>query len=418
MSRDVEQLVRQAAAAPTRELDTGEVVARARRQTMWLRAGAGVAGVALVAIAGLLALPVSGTGPGIEVADEPDASGAVEQPVTADDLSGRTFVSVEVVEDDSPRELVDDTVLTVAFDPSTPYRHVEGETRNEGVDHDSWLRWDAGCNHHESAVVLEGGTLELVGRGSKTYMGCPGDKGEQDQWLHDFFSKNPTWQLDGRQLTLASEDTVIVLEDTKPADTAPEAGSHQDDWPVELVYTRGDGGQPLRFRGNSWADWSLERVDPSSGEARLVDRQYPGQDFEPEAGMFLDEPDEPSDARGVAPELNAGWREAVGLGQPVVVALDNIPGGPELVAQLDLPPDDVEAYVTPNIDGCLDELEVCAASSDAARGIAHRETGFPLFAEELYSGNLEAWLTARSFTHGDPSVAPVPLEDIPSDGDS
>jgi hypothetical protein len=417
MSRDVERLVRQAATGPTRELDTGEVVARAWRQTMWLRAGVGVAGVAVVAVAALLALPVGGTAPGVEVTDEPVASEDGGQTGTAEDLEGRTFVSSEIVESGSPRELVEDTTLTVTFDPSS-FRQLEGENPDEGVDHDSWLRWDAGCNHHESAVLLEGDTLEFVGRNMVTSMRCPDDKEEQNRWLRDFFDSDPTWKLDGRQLTLASDDTLIMLEEAGSAEAAEEAGSHQDAWPVELIYTRGDGEQPLRFRGNSWADWSLEAIDPATDETRLVDRQYPGTDFEPEAGAFLDEPHEPTDERGTGPELLAGWREAVGLGERTVVPVGEIPGGPELVSALGLHPRDVEAYVTPDIEGCLDDLEVCAGGSDAARGIAHRETGFPLFAEELYDGNLEAWLTAQSFTHGDPWVAPIPLEDIPSEGNS
>lgn len=213
MSREVEQLVRRAAATPTRELDTSEVVARARRQAWWLRAGTGIAGVVVVAIVGLLALPVGGTGPGIEVADEPGAS-EVEQLTTVEDLEGRTFVSTEVVEDGSPRELVDDTVLTVIFDPSSPFQRLESEHPDEGVEHDTWLRWDAGCNHHESAVVLDGNTLELVGRNMVTSSLCPDDKEEQNGWLRDFFGADPTWTLEGRQLTLASEDIVIVLEDS------------------------------------------------------------------------------------------------------------------------------------------------------------------------------------------------------------
>lgn len=230
MSREVEQWVRQAAAAPTRDLDTGEVVSRARRQTMWRRAAAGVAGVAVVAIAGLLALPVGGPGPGIEVADEPDASEVTEEPAAADDLSGRTFVSIGILENGSPRELVADTVLTVTFDSASRYRRVEGEDPDEGVDADSWLRWNAGCNRHESAVVLDGDRLELVGSGMMTWRLCTDGKGEQDQWLRDFFDTDPTWTLEGRQLTLAGENIVIVLKDRASESTreSERAGAHPE----------------------------------------------------------------------------------------------------------------------------------------------------------------------------------------------
>lgn len=215
MSRDVEQLVRQAAATPTRDVDAGGVVARARRQTLWLRAGAGVAGVAVVAVVGLLAMPMGGSGPGIEVADEPDSDVGVEDPSTADDLQDRTFVSDEVFADGAPRELVDDTVLTVSFEPSSPLQDLEGEHSDEGLEYDSWLRWDAGCNHHESAVVLDSRSFELVGRSLVTLSQCPDEKGVQDQWLRDFFDAEPAWTLEGRQLTLAGGDVVIVLEDSR-----------------------------------------------------------------------------------------------------------------------------------------------------------------------------------------------------------
>ena len=273
MSREVEQLLRRAATGPTRELDTGKVLARARRQTRWMRAGTGVAGVVVVvaAVVGLVALPMDGTGPGVEVADEPDAS-EIDQPATAGDLEGRTFVSNEIAEDGSPRQLVDDTVLTVTFDAVSPYRQVEGEAPGEGVDGVGWLRWDAGCNRHESAVVTDGGTLELVDRGSVTYRGCPGDEKEQDQWLRDFFDASPAWQLDSRQLTLAADDIMIVLEETEPAVPTPEAGDPLPDTAPDDGPPDDDTDDPTSDEGAPEADTSDpdEATPPEPGTRMTV----------------------------------------------------------------------------------------------------------------------------------------------------
>ena len=81
----------------------------------------------VVAAALLLVLPLVGAGgPGIEVADQPDTDEDSGQ-ASAEDLAGRTFVSVEIIEDGSRRELVEGTELTVAFERPFSPAPLEGE---------------------------------------------------------------------------------------------------------------------------------------------------------------------------------------------------------------------------------------------------------------------------------------------------
>jgi hypothetical protein len=199
----------------------------------------------------------------------------------------------------------------------------------------------------------------------------------------------------------------------RTAGRAPDAGSDASHWPVELVYAQppaggsADEGRQLRFRGTSWAAWTIEQNWTDDGMLP------PGRWSEP-GGPGLDTADtwveDRTRWRGVSAELHAEWRSAVGLGQRVVVDLDTIPGGPDLVASLGLTPDEVEAYASPNIASCDDQLARCAPHEpDAARGIAHLATGFPLFAEERYGGGPgHVWLRAESFVYGDVATDAVP----------
>ena len=54
-----------------------------------------------------------------------------------------------------------------------------------------------------------------------------------------------------------------------------------------------------------------------------------------------------------------------------------------------------------------------------SRVVAHIPTGFPLFVDSWYPGFDESGITsvrliAESFTFADSSIAPVPVEDIPT----
>ena len=198
---------------------------------------------------------------------------------------------------------------------------------------------------------------------------------------------------------------------------APDAGAVDEHWPIELVFVQ--NAREFRFRGTSWADWSVE-LKVGEDTWRLVDRQHPGEEYEPEGGgAFLDDGASAAESedfgRAPGPHLNAAWRSATGLGERSVVELDAIPGGVELVQQMGLDADDVEAYATPNVAGCDGLLGDCLpAGETGARGIAHLPTGFPLFAEERDAGGGSGvYLEARSIRWADASIAPFPADQIP-----
>lgn len=194
---------------------------------------------------------------------------------------------------------------------------------------------------------------------------------------------------------------------------APDAGAVAAHWPIELVFEQSSA--QLRFRGESWADWSMERRD--GDDWLLIDREHPGdEEFEPEGRAFIDKEDaEEGFVRVPGPHVHRGWRGLTGLYDRVVVELEEIPGGPELVETLGLGPDEVEAYASPTVAGCREPLDDCVPEGGSgARGIAHLPTGFPLFAEEAYAGGpAGVWLEARSIRWGDAAIQPVPAEDIP-----
>lgn len=199
------------------------------------------------------------------------------------------------------------------------------------------------------------------------------------------------------------------------AELAPDAGAMSHHWPIELVYER--ASRTERFRGSSWRDWSLERRD-RTGEFRLVDREHPSGQLDIEAGA-LDErdPDMEGWIRAPGPHLIQSWRRTTGLIERAVVPVEQIPGATRLIDDLGLSLDEVEAYVTPNILGCLDSLSDCVpVGEEAARGIAHVPTGFPLYAEEARFGeNRNVWIEATSIEWGDPSIEPVPVDPETSD---
>ncbi|MTV26759.1 hypothetical protein FTX61_15245 [Nitriliruptoraceae bacterium ZYF776] len=200
-----------------------------------------------------------------------------------------------------------------------------------------------------------------------------------------------------------------ILSNPQGTEQAPNAGRTADAWPVELVYRTRDlrGETTYRFRGVSWSNWSLETLDGRGG-SRVTDMQVPGgYGFDDLTGSLLPSEDEPLEmSRGVAPHLTEVWRGVMGLHERVLIDLDRIPGGRDLVAQLGLDERDVEAYATPDVAGCDGPLPDCMApEGTAAWAVAHVATGFPLFVEEQVTGS---WIRAVSFTHG--PDAPPPLD--------
>ena len=134
------------------------------------------------------------------------------------DLVERTFVSVGVSEDDEDRPLVDGTEIELSFP--------DGDT----------IAWTAGCNQFSAEVQVSDDSFD-VGSAQGTLIGCEPEYQEQDDWLNEIQVAGPAAELDGDELTLSSEGSVIDLVDES---TRGEAG---DDDAAEDEAADGGGGQ-------------------------------------------------------------------------------------------------------------------------------------------------------------------------------
>lgn len=146
--------------------------------------------LALLAIATLVAACGSDSGDG-------DAGGSGD---ALGPLTGLTFLSTSVTQDDKPYNLVDDTRISLTFT-------------------DNGVSANAGCNHLGADARYTDGTLVVLGDGmSMTEMGCDPPRMDQDTWLADILTSKPSVVIDGDRLTVTSGGTVIELVDKEVAD--------------------------------------------------------------------------------------------------------------------------------------------------------------------------------------------------------
>ena len=144
--------------------------------------------IALLALAGLTVAAC-----GSDDSDTTSSSGDGGAAPTAEDLSGKRFVSTDVTGDD----LVEDSEITVSFldDAVSVY---------------------AGCNTMNGGFEIADGAL-VAGQFASTMMACDEPLMEQDGWLSEFLSASPTIALDGSTLTLTGDDTTITLDEIESA---------------------------------------------------------------------------------------------------------------------------------------------------------------------------------------------------------
>ena len=109
------------------------------------------------------------------------------------DLTGRTFISVQVEGDQIPGG----GPLTVGFDGNR-------------------ISTYAGCNHGSGTADLSGGRIST--QLAMTMMACPPPVGDSDAWVSKFFDAKPTWSLSGDDLRLHTDTTTVTLRDKKVAD--------------------------------------------------------------------------------------------------------------------------------------------------------------------------------------------------------
>lgn len=119
-------------------------------------------------------------------------------PTPPDGLAGRTFLSVAITDAGVARPLVSGTRIRLDV---------------RATDFSA----SAGCNTMGGQYQIVGGDL-VVDQLATTDMGCPAPLGTQDSWLAQLLASQPTFTLDGDDLTLSSGSTVVHFQDRRVAD--------------------------------------------------------------------------------------------------------------------------------------------------------------------------------------------------------
>lgn len=122
-------------------------------------------------------------------------------------LWDRRFRSTRVTEDGADRELEGDSRIALTF------------SRDRARDGDKLdnVGWHAGCNYYGGSVRVGPQQLVIDGQIS-TSAGCNDEYQAQDDWLTAFLESNPSWVLDGDELTLKSDGTIIELREVPAKD--------------------------------------------------------------------------------------------------------------------------------------------------------------------------------------------------------
>lgn len=122
--------------------------------------------------------------------DDGAASGSTP---TADELSGRGFVSSEV----------------------TGYDLVEGSDVTMNFLDDS-VSVNAGCNTLNGGFEITDGAF-VASQFAMTMMACDDPLMAQDTWLSEFLASSPSISLDGSTLSLSGDEVTITLDEIEPA---------------------------------------------------------------------------------------------------------------------------------------------------------------------------------------------------------
>ncbi|WUJ67752.1 META domain-containing protein [Kribbella soli] len=168
---------------------------------------------------------------------------------------GHTYLSSEV----TGRQLVPGTRIRLEFFRS-PNKN-EGDPRVYDV-----LRVHAGCNRMGAAVaageLLADGRLWIPGLGG-TQVGCEPPLRDQEEWLKTFLTSNPSWQVDGDELTLTSGGTTITLLDKRIAE--PDLPLDGTRWNVGATITNADARHHRYHTDPAWIRIDGEYLTGSTG---------------------------------------------------------------------------------------------------------------------------------------------------------
>lgn len=121
---------------------------------------------------------------------------------------------------------------------------------------DGEISFQATCNMTSGLIDWDDGVLRTSSLGG-TEMGCPGPGSEQDEWLVDFFTSSPAFQVGGSGVRLANDDNEIWLVPADEVDEDPDidAALEGTDWRlVGIEQTDGVSigmmGVPRRLNGS------------------------------------------------------------------------------------------------------------------------------------------------------------------------
>ncbi|WP_371400485.1 META domain-containing protein [Kribbella sp. NBC_00662] len=172
---------------------------------------------------------------------------------------GKTYLSTAVTDNGVPKQLVPGTRIRLEF-ARVPNQNAEGP---EVYD---VLRVHAGCNrlgaHSAAGTLLADGRLFVAGFGS-TAKGCEPARRAQDEWLQLFLTSNPTWQLDGDELTLTSAGTTITLLDRKIAE--PDLPLDGVRWKLATTITNGDLFHHRHRAAEAWLTFNTDHLTGWTG---------------------------------------------------------------------------------------------------------------------------------------------------------
>ena len=142
--------------------------------------------IALLALAGLT---VAACGSDDDGGDSAESTGTP----TAEDLSGRGFVSSDV----TGYDLVDGSEITMNF-------------------LDDAASVNAGCNTMNGGYEITDGAF-VAAQFAMTMMACDDPLMAQDTWLSEFLASSPSISLDGSTLSFSGDDVTITLDEIDPA---------------------------------------------------------------------------------------------------------------------------------------------------------------------------------------------------------
>ena len=140
--------------------------------------------------------------------------------VSQDNLAGRDFVATDITVDDEPYQLADRSTIVIGFK-------------------DGQVTANAGCNSLFGSATWDDGTLNVDNLGG-TEMGCDQALMDQDVWLSELLSSQPTLEVDGDTVTLTSGTTVITLTDKSVVQ--PDVVLEGTAWTLESMGSAGSDG--------------------------------------------------------------------------------------------------------------------------------------------------------------------------------